>query len=388
MVELVLLSLIGASWLYWLVAYWCTRSFFSKPELDDGFAPPVSILKPLCGVDAEAYENLVSFCRQDYPDYEILCGVSDPADPCIAIVQRLQRDWPQSRIRLVVAATSSANRKAGVLHIVAGEARHEILVISDSDMRVTPDYLRRVVAPLADEATGLVHCPYRGDKPVTFTARLEALHMTGTFLPSVMVAHRLLRGRLALGATMVLRRGDLERLGGFAAFEDYLADDYQLGLRVSALGQRVHLSRYVVPSVLGATTFREQWQREVRWARTNRVNRPREYPGMLLTFSTPLSAILVLASGLQAVGWGALAVSVSLRWLVAWLVMGYAGDQATRRWLAWLPLRDMLSCLVWCVGGVGRRIVWRGQVYTLLQGGRMRARAEEAIAAVEQGVAD
>ena len=388
MVEMLLLALIVAGWLYWLVACWCTRSFFSGPELDDGFAPPASILKPLCGVDTDAYENLASFCQQDYPDYEILCGVCDPADPVIPIVRRLQRDLPQIPVRLIVAATAGANRKAGILHVLTGEARHEILVISDSDMRVTPDYLRRVVAPLADEATGLVHCPYRGDRPVTFTARLEAQHMTATFLPSVMVAQRLLRGRLALGATMALRRGDLERLGGFAAFEDYLADDYQLGLRMSDLGRRVLLSRYVVASVLGATSFREQWQREVRWARTNRVNRPREYPGMLLTFSTPLSVILVVASGLERAGWGALAVSVSLRWLVAWLVMGYAGDQATRKWLVWLPLRDMLSCLIWCVGGVGRRIVWRGQGYTILRGGRMQARAEEAVARVERGMAD
>jgi ceramide glucosyltransferase len=386
MVEVVLVVLVAAGWVYWLIALWCTRSFFLEPGEDSGFEPPVSILKPLCGVDTEIYENLESFCRQDYGEYEVLCGVSDPADPVIPIVRRLQQDL-DSRVRLRITPTPSANCKAGILHALTGEARHDVLVVSDSDMRVTPDYLRRVVGPLGDESTGLVHCPYRGEKALTFTARLEAQHMTATFLPSVLVAHKLLRGRLALGATMALRRGDLERLGGFAAFEDYLADDYQLGLRMSNLGRRVHLSRYVVTSILGETSFREQWQREVRWARTNRVNRPREYPGILLTFSTPLAAILVVASGLDPVGWGALAISVSLRWLVAWAVMGYAGNQSARRWLIWLPLRDMLSSLVWCVGGVGRHIVWRQRGYTLLPGGRMQARTDRAAADLEREAA-
>ena len=373
MLEMLLLLLTVASWLYWLVAWWWVRAFFrARPELDLSFTPPVSILKPVKGVDAQAYQNFASFCQQDYPDFELLFGVSDPEDPVIPVVECLQRDFPQRSIRLVVAQASGANGKASLLHHLVAQAHHEVLVVSDSDMRVTPDYLRRVVAPLTDERIGLVTCPYRGEAPLTLTARLEALHMGVTFLPAVVVARRFLAMRFALGATVALRCSDLARLGGFAAVADYLADDYQLGARMAGLGLRVHLSDYVVASVLGATTFLEQWEREVRWARCTRVCRPREYPGMLLTFSTPLAAALALVSGFASLGWLALAMSLFLRWLVAWLVAGYTGDQVVRRWLIWLPVRDMLSALVWCAGGMGQRVIWRGQEFIVQPDGRIQ----------------
>jgi len=373
MLETLLLLLIVASWIYWLVAWYLARDFFqpcSDPNSD--FTPPVSILKPVKGLDAQAYQNFASFCQQDYPDFELLFGVADPTDPVIPVVERLQRDFPQRSIRLLVAEPVGANRKASLLHHLAGQARHEVLVISDSDMRVTPDYLRRVVAPLADERVGLVTCPYRGELPLTFTARLEALYMGATFLPSVLVARGFLNMRFAMGATNVLRRRDLARLGGFAAMADYLADDYQLGARIANLGLRVHLSDYVVASMLGATTFREQWEREVRWARCTRVSRPLEYPGLLLTFSTPLAVALVLLSDFTF-KWLVLAASLVLRWLVAWRVASYTGDQVVRRWLFWLPVRDMLTALVWCAGGIGRHVSWRGEKFLLLPDGRMQS---------------
>jgi ceramide glucosyltransferase len=270
-----------------------------------------------------------------------------------------------------VVQASGSNRKASILHGLADQARHEVLVVSDSDMRVTPDYLRRVVAPLSDEQIGLVTCPYRGEFPFNLTARLEALYVGSTFLPSVIVARRFLDMRFALGATVALRRSDLARIGGFAAVANYLADDYQLGARVADLGLRVHLSDYVVADVLGATTFRDQWDREVRWARCSRVSRPLEYPGLLLTFSTPLAVTLALITGFATLGWLTLLISVLVRWLVAWQVAGYTGDQVVRQWLVWLPVRDMLSALVWCAGGLGRRVTWRGEEFSLRPNGRM-----------------
>lgn len=373
MLETLLLLLVVAGWLYWLAALGLTRLFFrAGPEPTPDFTPPVSILKPVRGLDAEAYQNFASFCRQDYPQFELIFGVSDAADPAIPVIQRLQQDFPTYSIRLFVAPAIGPNRKASILHHLAAQACHEVLVVSDSDMRVTPDYLRQVVAPLANEQIGLVTCPYRGEKPLTLTARLEALHMSATFLPCVVVARHFLNMRFAMGATLALRRTDLDRLGGFAAVADYLADDFQLAGRVVQMGRRVELSRYVVSSVLGATTFHQEWQREVRWARTNRISRPNEYPGLLLTFSTPLAAALALISGFAPDGRLALAVSLLVRWVVAWLVMGYSGDQATRRWLFWLPVRDMLSAVVWCAGGLGRRITWRGEEFVLQPDGRMQ----------------
>jgi ceramide glucosyltransferase len=374
MLESLLLFLTVASWLYWVFAWWHVRTFFrAQPELNRSFMPPVSVLKPVKGLDAQAYQNFVSFCQQDYPDFELLFGVSSPVDPAISVVRRLQQDFPQRHIRLVVCPNIGMNRKVSILHALTAQARCETLVISDSDMRVTPDYLRRVVAPLADERTGLVTCLYRGESALNLTARLEALHMGVTFLPSVIVARKYLAMRFALGATMALRQSDLARIGGFTAVADCLADDYQTGARIASLGLRVHLSDYVVASVLGATTFRDQWDREIRWIRCARVSRPWEYPALLLTFSTPLAATLTLVTGFQPSGWQALGVSVLLRWLIAWQITGYTGDRESRRWLAWLPVRDMLSAAVWCVGMVGRRVTWRGETFIVYPDGRMQS---------------
>jgi ceramide glucosyltransferase len=196
--------------------------------------------------------------------------------------------------------------------------------------------------------------------------------MTGVFLPSVIIARHLLDMRFAMGATNVLRRNDLARLGGFAAMADYLADDYQLGARMAALGLRVHLSDYVVDSVLGATTFLEQWYREVRWARCSHVSRPREYPGLLISYSTPIALLLLVESGYTFSAWLAMVVTLLIRWWVAWSIMGYAENIAIRRHLIWLPVRDILSAIVWCAGVIGRRVIWRGEEYILLDDGRMQ----------------
>ncbi len=373
MVVIVLLSLTAITWLYWLVAWWMVRHHFRSPrQVDPDFTPPVSILKPARGLDPQAYFNFASFCQQDYPDYELLICVSDPQDPALPVVERLQHDFPERSIRPIIGPVFGSNRKACALHYLASQARHDLLVISDSDMRVTADYLRRVVAPLADEKVGLVTCPYRGDSPRTLPSRLEALHMGVTFLPSVVVASRLLKLSFAMGSTVVLRRQDLVRLGGFRPIADHLADDYQIGARIGELGLRVHLSDYVTASVLGSSTLRELWHREVRWSRCARVSRPLEYPGLLLTFSTPLALLLLLLSGFAPLGWLALAVSLLLRWLVAWSVTAYTGNHEARRWLIWLPVRDLLSIVTWCVGGLGRHIVWRGERFVLQADGRMQ----------------
>jgi ceramide glucosyltransferase len=379
LLQILLLSLLLASWFYWLAATLLVHIFFrrraaiaaSSAAGRPSYQPAVSILKPVKGVDEQAYENFASFCRQDYPAYEMLFGVADPADPIIPLIERLQKEFPGLAIRLLVTDSLGANRKASSLHRLSASAQHEILVVSDSDTRVTPDYLRRVVAPLADPAIGLVTCPYRGAEALTFTARLEALHMGVTFLPSVLVARQLLSMRFVMGATMALRRSDLDRAGGFAAVADYLADDYQLGLRICALGLRIVLSEYVVTTILGETSFREQLDREVRWTRTNRANRPAEYPGMALTFSVPLALALALVTPGDPLGWRLLAASILLRWLLGWIMTGCTGDSESRRWLIWLPVRDLLSATVWAVGGLGRRIVWRGEEFVVGPDGRL-----------------
>lgn len=365
--------LTAASWVYWLVALWSVRAFFGAPrESDPGFSPPVSILKPVRGLDEGAYENFASFCEQDYDDFEIIFGVADPRDPVVPVIRKLRADYPETDIRLVVGEAFGANRKASLLHHLAGAARNPILVVSDSDMRVRPDYLKRVVAPLANDGVGLVTCTYRGDHALSIPAKLEALHMGVTFLPSALVAGRFLGLPFALGASVALRKADLERMGGFAAISDYLADDYQLGARIYGLGLKVRLSDYIMDSVIGSTTFREEWEREVRWARCNRVSRPLEYPGILLLYTTPLATALAILTGFAPVAKEALWISLLLRWFVAYSISGVTQDKTSRRCLALLPVRDFLSFLVWLAGAVGRRIEWRGESFLLDGDGRMK----------------
>ena len=323
------LSLTVASWLYWLVASWCVASFFAEPQPQPGAdLPPVSILKPVRGLDAQAYENFASFLAQDYPeDYEVLFGVSDPRDPAIEVIHHLQREHPERRIDTFVAPSRGPNDKVSILCHLAQQARYDVLVISDSDMRVTPDYLRRVCAPLQDPNVGLVTCLYQGEQAKTFTAKLEAQYMATTFLPSALVGRHYLHMGFALGASNALRRQQLQQIGGFEALVNYLADDYQLGARIAATGHRVHLSDYVMQSVLGATTFREQWNREVRWNKCLRVSRPLEYRALIVTFPTPVALITAGLMGFSLPSLAIVAISLILRWLVSWQVARQTQDR-------------------------------------------------------------
>jgi ceramide glucosyltransferase len=372
LVETILLVLVELSLAYWLLAWWSVEQFFRAPRLQpNGYRPPVSILKPIKGLDPETYENFLSVCRQDYPQFEILFGVADSDDPAVGVVRRLQRENPQLAMRLIVAPQRAMNPKSSTLDQLALDARHEILVVSDSDIRVTPDYLGRVVGPLEDPRVGLVTCLYRNQMPRSLPARLEAIYLETDFLPSVIVANRLFGVRFGLGATMVMRRDDLIRMGGYASIADYLTDDYQVTSRIARLGRQVRLSDCVVTHVLGEIDFREQWDREIRWARGIRASCPRQYPGLLLTFSTPWAAVLALVSGFSTWAMGLLGVALLVRWLVAWRAMSRLGQTASRRSVIWLPLRDLLTAVVWAAGLVGRRIRWRGRVFSLLDDGRL-----------------
>lgn len=376
---ILLLAACTVSCSFWLVALGCLASVLKRRKGHGAIAyePSVSILKPVKGIDAGAMENFASFCAQEYPRFEVLFGVADPHDPAVALIEQLRAKFPLLAIRLLVSEPLGTNPKAATLHCLAAEATGEILAICDADIRVEPDFLRRVVAPLADPKLGLVTCLYRGEMPRNVSARLEALHMDAAFAPSVALAWK--HGtKVGLGAAVIMRRADLARAGGYAGIADHLLDDYEIAARIAGLGLGIHLSDCPVASVLGAMHFPQQWAREVRWARGIRVVRPLQYPGMVITFSLPLA--LAAAAFFRLTPWALAAVPgvLAVRWFVAWRSAVLLG-QRERRYLAWLPVRDLLSFAVWLAAMFGRRVKWRGQEFALGRDGRLQSIEPDAL---------
>jgi len=341
-----------------------------------GTLPPVSILKPLKGIDPGMYESLRSHCLQEYPQYEIIFGVSDANDPAIEFVERLKAEFPQRSIRLLISPKClGANTKVSNLAQMLPEARHENLLVNDSDIRVEADYLRRVVAPLTDPKTGMITCLYRGVAGASLGSRLESLSIGTDFCAGVLAARWIEDGiRFGLGSTLAFRRSDLAAIGGFEAVVDYLADDYEIGSRISALGKEVKLSEVVVETFLPSYTLGEFLRHQLRWARTIRHSRPGGYLGMGLTFGLPWALLALACTGGARWAWCLLAVAVALRAAAA-LVVGklVLGDQRVAPRLALVPLRDLVALLIWLGGFAGHGITWRGDAFELKNGKLVRS---------------
>lgn len=365
---------------YYVLCLWSALKFLREREARERAhstrtMPPVSILKPLRGVDPEIYESFRSHCLQDYPEYEIIFGVSDADDPAIESVKRLQREYPARPIRLVVCPKIlGANVKVSNLIQMLPAARYQHLIVNDSDIRVDLDYLRRVVAPLADPRVGMVTCLYRGVAGATLGSRLEALGISTEFCAGVLAARQLEGGiRFGLGSTLAFRRGDLEKIGGFDSFVDYLADDYELGNRIAGLGLRVELSEVVVETFLPSYRLKDFLAHQLRWARGVRDARAGGYLGLIFTFGLFWSLLALVASR-GALWAGALfAVALFLRLAVALLVgrsVLQDRDLLQNLWL--IPLRDLIAVGLWIASLGGHTVVWRGERFQLKEGKLMR----------------
>jgi ceramide glucosyltransferase len=345
----------------------------ARPPLPKPPAPPVSVLKPLKGTDPEMYESFRSHCLQDYPDYEIIFGVSDSVDPALQLVEKLKLEFPQRAIRAIVCAENlGSNTKVSNLAQMLRQAKHENILVNDGDIRVPPDYLRRVMAPLADPQVGLVTCLYRGIASPSLGSRLEALGISTDFSAAVLAARELEGGiRFGLGSTLAFRRSDLEAIGGFEALVDYLADDYEIGRRIAERGLKVTLSDVVVETFLPAYTLRQFVDHQLRWGRTVRDSRRWGYLGLVLTFGFPWALVAVVGTHGALWAWALLAAVLGLRVAVA-LVVGslVSGDRQVLRLMPWLPLRDLVAVVVWLASLTGRRVVWRGNSFTL-KGGKL-----------------
>jgi ceramide glucosyltransferase len=333
-----------------------------------GEAPAISILKPIHGRDPRFYEAIRSHAEQDYPEFEMLFGVTSADDPAIEDIARLRAEFPGRAISLDVVATNAPNAKAGVLAELSRRARYPALLINDSDIQVPPGYLRAVAATLAEPGTGLATCLYRAAAD-SGPSRWEALGIATEFAPSLLVARLLGVAEFALGSTMALRAETLAEIGGFEAIADYLADDYQLGRRVHQSGRQIRFSPVVVETHLGDGSWREVWRHQVRWSRTIRVSRPSGYYGYVVTHAT-LWAVVACCAG----EWGAGALALGLRMAAGiWIGAGILGDrEAARGWWK-IPARDLLGFAIWVAGLVGNTVDWRGQTLRLRADGRIRA---------------
>ena len=347
------------------------RKKLNQPPLPESQLPPVSILKPLKGVDPEMWESFCSHCEQTYPQYQLLFGVSDPADPAIEVVRKLQAKYPNLPIKLLVCdRVLGANIKVSNLVQMLPAARHELLLVNDSDIRVPSDYLRKVVSPLADSSVGLVTCLYRAVASPTLGSRLEALGIGTDFVSGVLSARFLEKGlHFGLGSTLAFRRRDLEAIGGFEALLDYLADDYELGRRIAASGKRIELSAATVTTFLPAYTLRQFFRHQLRWSRTIRDARRRGYVGLLFTFGLPWALLTLLAAHGAAWAWILFALTVAMRLAVGLVTaVSVLDDRQIFRNVLLLSLRDLIAPIVWAASFTGDRIHWRGDDFDLKDG--------------------
>ncbi len=358
---------------YCLLSFWAVIKFRSASDVGvgRGFTPPVSILKPLCGLDPHGYESLRSHCIQDYPEYEIIFGVSSASDPAVAAVEQLIEEFPNLRISLVVCSSVfGMNFKVNNLLQMLPAARHPYLLINDSDIDVHADYLRQVIGRLEDRSVGIVTCLFRGVAAQNIGSRLESMAIACEFVPGVLCARQLEGGiRFAMGSTMALRRDVLEQIGGFTGVVDYLADDYELGRRVSNAGLHVAIADCVVDHYIPRYSWTDFFQHQLRWARTIRSCRPGGYGGLIVTFSIPWSVLALALLPVMMFAWSVVLIALALRLIVSvasgWFVLR---DRQVFRNLWLLPVRDFLALLIWMLAYTGSTITWRGNKFELSNG--------------------
>ncbi len=372
-----LLVCVIAANVYYLIALVAGLLWFAdrrrQRALGLSFTPPATIFKPVRDADAEAYENFASFCRQDYPDYQVVFGVREENDPVVPIIRRLMADFPERDIELVISPNEIGyNAKVSNLQNMYRRAKHDILLVVDSDIRVEPDYLRRVIAPMQQPHVGMVTCLYRGVNATTFAGLLENVGISSTFGPEVCSARSLEGIKFALGSTIVMRRDLLERIGGFPAVADYLADDFLLGNLTTREGYEVVLSDCVVEHVSDHDTMSAMLKHQLRWGRSTRISRPWGYRGLILTYGTATALAALLAWNFAGFAWRLFAATMLIRFLPVFVV-GVWGlkDRALARYFWLAPLRDLITFGVWVVSFVGDEIEWRGVKFRVAPGGKL-----------------
>jgi ceramide glucosyltransferase len=338
--------------------------------------PPVTVLKPLCGAEPGLYEHLRTFCQQDYPEFQIVFGVRDSADPALPVAQRLVAEFPSLPIDVVVSPQQHGhNYKISNLINMTSRARHDVLAMADSDTWAGPDYLATVTAPLRDREVGLVTCLYRDVATQRVPSRLGAMYINEWYMPSVLLARLFGFQGYASGQTLCLRRDTLQAIGGLQAIANHLADDYRLGELVRGLGLRIVLSDYLVKAQHHEANFASLIRHELRWMRTIRVLRPRSFRWLFLSFSLPLAGFGMLLTAaepaLSMAAWGLFwTAAIARLWMHFRHRSHDSGQLLADFWL--IPARDLLICWVWCRCFFISRITWRGNEFGVDANGLMR----------------
>jgi len=365
-------ALVAAATLYSVIAWLAAKPPVRSPPRRSQHSasnetPKVTILKPLCGVEPETYDCLRSFCDQSYPEFQIIFGIADSEDPAIAVVERLHKEFPQRDLRLVVDRRQhGSSRKISNLINMMTEASHEYLLLADSDVRVRPDYLSNVVAPLLDLDVGIVTCPYRGVSRHGVWSMLGSMFINEWFMPSVQVAARAGSRSFAFGATIALRRQVLTQIGGFGVIANHLADDYRLGELSRGLGLRTVLSEVEVEVAVVENTFGILVHHELRWLRTIRAVRPLSYCFCFVTFGLPVALLGTVLAGGSLIAAAGLAITALAR---AMLHFKKRSPKAPFAQLTLVFLREFLSLGMWGWSFMTRRVRWRNEHYHVFRDG-------------------
>lgn len=370
------LLLAAAVWFYGhcLYAAW---DFFRRPRHEDepaaDWRPPISVLKPLKGVDPGLYDNLATFFRQRYGQFQLVFGVADGDDPAVAVVHRLRREFPHVDAVLVVDGRQhGTNRKVSNLINMLAHAKHPILALSDGDMRVPADYLERSVGPLRREGIGLVTSLYRAVPRGGLATVIDALFVNTDFCHQVLLARKIEKGRYAFGASILLRRETLERAGGFERLANLLADDYFLGRYVTELGLRTWLSECVVDTVIELTSFRKLVRHQLRWGRTFRSCRPFSYFATIVTHGTLWACASALAGGFSVVALTPSLLVVGLRMFTTALISWrFVGSDLGIGQILLVPVKDLFMSAIWVASFLGDTVWWSGRRFRVLSGGEM-----------------
>ena len=379
----IILGIAAIPWIYYVLVLYSTARFFrvtrkeNPPNTD--FTPPVSCLKPIRGLDVEAYENYASFCRQDYPDYEIVFCV-DPGDPALPVLEKIIRDFPERRIRLLLGSGRDAvNDKVARLVRLVHEAQHELLVITDGDVRVRPDYLRAMVLPFRDPKVGSATCLYTSTKEVTFLQELQSVSMTSDFFAGIMTAWQLDGVKFAFAQSIVTTRKNIEGFGGYETLENRPADDLFIGRRAVEQGLEAKLLPYVVQSVADFRTLHELMLKRIRWMTVMRFMRPWGHLGLIFTWGLLWALVAIAVHPTAMIASVYLGAYLAFRIATTWLI-GVWGMKQTGIWkrIPLIPLWDAMALVIWLISFGQKTIRWRGVDYRIQEGILVRANRSAA----------